>query len=126
MGMVDLGRAVYAYNSITNAAREAARLAIVNQSFSSIEQRAEDMTSAIDVTVSPPTYTRADGSDCNPLAIGCIVTVEVETDYTPITPVVGTVIGPMTFTAESQIGIEFVCPNPGVGFATAASCPKQP
>ena len=29
---VDIGRGVFAYNSITNGAREGARLAIVNQS----------------------------------------------------------------------------------------------
>jgi hypothetical protein len=125
MGMVDLGRAVYAYNSITNAAREAARLAIVNQDTSSIEQRAEDMTSAIDVSTTV-TIEQPDGSECDPLAIGCIVTVEVETGYQPITPVFGSVIGPMTLAAESQIGVEFVCPNIQVGFIDARSCPKQP
>lgn len=30
MGIFDFGRAIYAYNAVSNSAREAARLAIVN------------------------------------------------------------------------------------------------
>ena len=40
MGTIDLGRAVFAYNSVTNAAREEFRVAIVNQDVNLIRQRA--------------------------------------------------------------------------------------
>ena len=39
LAIFDLGRAVFAYNDITNAAREGARLAIVNQTVASIQNR---------------------------------------------------------------------------------------
>jgi len=121
MGMVDLGRAVFAYNTITNSAREAARLAIVNQTEADITKRAGDMSTSLAVTTNID-WARPDGSACGAYKeIGCIVTIEIETDYRPITPVVGTIIGSITFTAESQIGVEFTCPGPNLG-----SCPKQP
>jgi hypothetical protein len=40
VGIFDLGRAVYAYNTINNAAREAGRLAIVDQTVADIQARA--------------------------------------------------------------------------------------
>src|SRR3954468_656604 len=40
MAVFDFGRAVFAYNSVTNAAREGTRFAIVNQNVPSIQQRA--------------------------------------------------------------------------------------
>jgi Flp pilus assembly protein TadG len=124
MGMIDLGRAVFAYNTITNSAREAARLAIVNQDEDDIRQRAADMSTSLAVTTTI-TWARPDGSSCGAVqkVIGCIATIEVETDYRPITPVLGTIIGPITFAAESQIGAEFSCPPVPAGMG---DCPKQP
>jgi hypothetical protein len=130
MAMIDLGRAVFAYNTITNSAREAARLAIVNQIPADVTERAEDMSTSLAITTNLA-WARPDGSSCDgtpgdpfdPVVIGCIVTVEVVTDFQPITPVAGTIIGPITMTAESQIGVEFQCPNALVG---AVTCPKQP
>ena len=49
-GAIDLGRAVYAYNTVANAAREGARVAIVNQIF-----------------VSPDSATRTDCSEQHPI-----------------------------------------------------------
>src|SRR3954468_3734039 len=46
-GLFDLGRAVFAYTSLTNAAREGARLAIVNQDATLIRQRAFRQSSAV-------------------------------------------------------------------------------
>src|SRR5262245_42155633 len=44
MAMFDMGRAVFVYNGLTNAAREGVRLAIVNQDKDLILQRVESMT----------------------------------------------------------------------------------
>ena len=44
VAIFDLGRAVFAYNTLTNAAREGARMAIVNQYKPSIIARAKQQT----------------------------------------------------------------------------------
>ncbi|HET9083769.1 MAG TPA: TadE family protein, partial [Candidatus Limnocylindrales bacterium] len=44
VAIFDLGRAVFAYNTLTNAAREGARMAIVNQYQPSIVARAKQQT----------------------------------------------------------------------------------
>ena len=42
VGMLDFGRAIFAYNSVANAARSATRVAIVNQTVSEVEDAAEN------------------------------------------------------------------------------------
>ena len=39
MGLLDLGRAIYTYNTLAQAARQGARTAIVNQTTSSVQVR---------------------------------------------------------------------------------------
>ena len=48
LALFDLGRAVFAYNTLTNAAREGARLAIVNQDLTSIIDRAKGQTAIVE------------------------------------------------------------------------------
>ena len=57
VALFDLGRAVFAYNTLTNEAREGARLAIVNQDLTSIIERAKRQTASaiIQVTRKRPT-----------------------------------------------------------------------
>jgi Flp pilus assembly protein TadG len=139
-GLIDIGRAVFAYNEITNAAREGTRVAIVNQDVPTIEDRIAGQATAVAAnqcvffleadstfnTCSKGTATPADECPTVP-AVGCLAHVEVWTDFTPITPLLGTLIGPMTLTANSESAIEFVCPNPNISaWSTAANCPKQP
>jgi Flp pilus assembly protein TadG len=130
----DLGRGVYAYNTIANSARQAARVAAVNQIVTTNTKCNEDMpiedpsnpdwsvkacaVSAalalglapvnVNVTYSAPT----DESSliCVPgnLHIGCIATVTVSYSYAPITPVIGNIVGPITISATSQMPIEYV------------------
>jgi Flp pilus assembly protein TadG len=139
LGVFDIGRAVFAYNEITNAAREAVRTAIVNQDTASIQERIVSQTSGttvsqcvafIEPTSTFPTCnkgTQSPSDPCAVLKVGCIAHVEVWTDYTAITPIIGNFLGPMTLTANSEGGVEFVCPNPEItAWATAGSCPKQP
>jgi hypothetical protein len=140
LGAFDIGRAVFAYNEITNAAREGVRIAIVNQDPTSIQDRILSQTSGtsvhecvffIESTSSFPTCdkgTQTPSDECPAVPkVGCIAHVEVWTDYTAITPIIGNLLGPMTLTANSEGGIEFICPNPDIaGWTTAGSCPKQP
>jgi hypothetical protein len=144
-GVFDIGRAVFAYNELTNSAREGVRLAIVNQDVPSVKARITRQSSAITVdscvyflepSVTFPTCakngTAPAGGDVCPQppktvpSVGCVAHVEVWTDYRAITPIIGNLLGPMTFTANSELSVEFVCPNPGIlSWSTAASCPKQ-
>lgn len=137
LAVFDVGRAVFLSNSLTNAAREGARFAIVHQNTSDIAERVEAMTflgsvSNLSGTPSLVGYFQQNvdgslGAACSPVKVGCIAVVTVASSWTAITPVVGDLIGPMTLTGRSELPVEFVCPNPLVlSFATDASCPKQP
>lgn len=135
-GFIDVGRAVFTMNTLSNAARAAARVAAVNQldpaagpwrcmANNPVEDPTDPdwtfrgcaMTSAAalgvagdDVTVSyaPPPGTTL---SCSPtLNVGCIVTVTVVTLYVPITPVAGSVIGPISMTSTSSMPIERLFP----------------
>ena len=54
-GILDLGRAVYAYNTLNNAAREGARVAIVDQTLTRIQDRASSR--AVGLGVAPAQVT---------------------------------------------------------------------
>lgn len=132
-GIFDVGRAVYAYNSVTNAAREGARLAIVNQDSVSVGNRAAAQATALAVSTTVqfrqpgPNADAVSNPTCSTLGIGCIAVVRVTTNWSALTPLIGTILGPIALRAESQLPIEFVCPNPAIaGFTTASDCPKQP
>jgi hypothetical protein len=136
-GFIDVGRAVFEWNTLTNAARQAARVAVVNQvdpvsgpwtcqankpveSVSSpnwtfrgcaIAAGAALGVTAADVSISygpPPGVTMECSARLN---IGCIATVTVRNSYTPITPVAGTIIGPVVMSATSQMPIERLFPE---------------
>ena len=135
-GFIDLARAVWGYNTLTNAAREAVRVAAVNQ----IDPAAAPWTclankpvqseaspnwtfrgcamaagkvigvQADDVTVS---YAAPPGTDLeceDELNVGCIVTITVTNDYFPITPVAGSIVGPISMSATSEMPIERLFP----------------
>lgn len=134
VALFDVGRAVFTYNAITNAAREGARLAIVNQDVASVQQRtvgqaAGTIAATTDVTV---TFENGSGLACNgvgnnpSLAIGCSAVVTATSTWQAITPLVGNIIGPLTFTATSSIPVEFVCGVATAPITSPASCPKQP
>lgn len=143
MGLFDLGRAVFIYNGLTNAAREAARLAIVNQDAGGVFDRAQAMAFGVGLTSTPAdivafykqspnaddveTNQPCDNSDDEHMvAVGCIAVVEAEASWQPITPLLGAVVGNISMTGRSELPIEFVCPNPAFPqYATADLCPKQ-
>ena len=135
MGLFDLGRAVFSYNTLTNAAREGARMAIVNQDVPTIIQHAKRQSAIVelnDPAVSVAFYQiasdgTADTSDpCNLVAVGCLAIVSFEATYVPITPIISNVLfgSGVTFRAESVLSVEYRCPNET--FTTASQCPKQP
>lgn len=134
VALFDFGRAVFSYNTLTNAAREGARMAIVNQDVASIIARAKQQTAIVelvDPSVRVNFYQVAtDGSPdltdpCDLVAVGCLAVVSFEATYQPITPLIGNILfgGGVTFEAQSILSVEYRCPN-GT-FLTADQCPKQ-
>jgi Flp pilus assembly protein TadG len=133
MAFMEIGRAVYAFNTIANAARQGARVAAVNQLADVTEcdesRPIEDpyephwsmrgcvivaaktlgiTTSNISIDyVTPPGTT----VDCDPvLHVGCIAVVTVDYHYTLTTPFVSWLIGPFTMSQTSEMPIERVFP----------------
>ncbi len=139
LAVFDIGRAVFMYNSLTNAAREGARLAVVNQDKSLIGERIQDQAVAagisnlgdLDDLVSfyrqLPNDDPTTNSVCTTMAVGCIAVVQARADWTAITPVIGQLMGPISLEARSELAVEFVCPNPSIpAYVSSAGCPKQP
>lgn len=135
VSLFDLGRAVFAYNTLTNAVREGARLAIVNQDIPTIIARAKSQTAIVelnDPSVSVHFYqVNLDGTpntsdECDLVAVGCVAVVRFEATYRPMTPIVANLIfgSGVTFEARSVLGVEYRCPN--ADFPSASACPKQP
>lgn len=130
-GIIDAGRLIYTYNTVANAARNGARVAIVNQSTAGTDTC--DTTqptawptgcatssgialglTATDVSVDyrDPTDTGPCATSGNPLTIGCIAVVKVTGRFQPLTPVIGQLIGPVSLTSTAKIPVERVCTNP--------------
>jgi Flp pilus assembly protein TadG len=134
LGIFEVGRLVFAYNTLGNAAREGARVAAVNQiqtspdctnnrpivnpnpalAHWSIKQCAADKALSLGLTASdvdvqysaPPGVTFT----CSPLRVGCLATVTVEHQFRAITPIIGDIIGPIDLEAVSEMPIERVFP----------------
>lgn len=136
MVAVDGGRAVLAYNTLANAARHGARVAAVNQlsPASTVTSCREDMpiedvaqphwsaracaaSTAVGLSVTPAdvTLTYAPPTDvaisCSPtLHVGCIASLTVRARFQAITPLVGSILGTINMTANSQFPLERVFP----------------
>lgn len=87
IGLFDAGYAIYSYNTVANAAREAVRVAIVNPAPDDVE--AEARRAAVSLGASRVTV---DQVPCNEL--GCSYSVTVTYDYEPATPLIGRLFNP--------------------------------
>ena len=128
VGVFDFGRAIYAYNTINNAARQGARLAIVDQTIPHVQERAASEAVSLgiepdDVTVDFRDMTTPGvANSCTAEVPGdsnnsggivfCIAVVTVEFDYDPVTPVIGNILGSLTLVGESQFKVDFNCEGP--------------
>jgi len=128
-GVLDVGVAVYRYNTLSEAARQANRLAIVNQDVASIQTEAVAFAPALnldagnDVDVCFHAHDQVGAAcpsadTCSPAAMGCLAFVRVSTTYTPITPLIGNFIGTIPLAATSVGPIEYACHA-----TTTPSCP---
>ena len=114
LGILDFSRAVAGYNSVSNAARSGARVAIVNQDFDAIEAAVLDeglSLSDVVVEFDPDVNDKpaCPAEECCP-QIGCIVEVRVSSEYVPATPVIGNLIGSITVSSTTRMPIEHVAP----------------
>jgi len=140
LGLFDVGRLVFVYNGLTNAAREGARLAIVNQDKSLVAQRVQETAFGTEVsnTTTPDDlvsyfFDKPNATDptanpqCTTIVTGCVAVVTARANWTAITPIIGSIIGPIDLVGRSELPVEFVCPNQKFAvYATSAQCPKQP
>ena len=133
VAIFDFGRAVYALNTVANAAREGARVAAVDQILTSpdcvesmpvedplnphwsIKTCATSAAQALGLAASAVTVTYAapPGTtlSCAPtLNVGCIAGVTVHYAWTAITPILGGIFGPISISSTSQMPIERVFP----------------
>jgi len=134
IALFDVGRAVFAYNTLTNAAREGARLAIVNQDTDLIKARAKAQTAIVelnDPSVSISFRQTAPNTDplsnavCSPAAVGCVAIVQFEATYRPITPIISNFMfrNGVTFSAKTVLEVEYSCPNSKI--TQSSDCPKH-
>lgn len=141
-GALDMGRAVFAFNTLAQAAREGNRVAIVNQTDSVVKARVIGAAvtlglsdSSVDVCykraattqrscVSPST------DDCpqSSRAIGCLAIVTARMTYRPMTPVIGQIFSTVTLSSTSVGPIEAVCPDIGTScfWTTAPAASPNP
>lgn len=97
-GIVDFGRIFHAYLTIDHAGREAAREASIGKGNADVIDTAEEKAVGIDlteVTVSPEA--RSSGND---------VTVTITYEITFLTPLIGSIFGPITLTDNTVMRVE--------------------
>ena len=118
VGIFDLGRAVYAYNTINNAAREAGRLAIVDQTVADIQARAAAQGVSLgidpaDVDVDFYLTSGGPGSACpqlgNANVVYCTAMVTVPYEYTAATPLIGNLVGTIVMTGQTEFQVASNC-----------------
>ena len=128
MGIFDFGRAIFAFNTINQSAREGARLAIVDQTISHIQDEAIDTGVSLDLEAADVIVDFRDrdtpntagsctgavaGDDNNSSSIvDCFAVVRVQYDYVAATPIIGNIVGPIQMEGESRFQVDFNCEGP--------------
>jgi len=132
VGIFDLGRGVYAWSTLNNAAREGARQGIVDQTIVQIRERAAQRAVAlgidpddvvvefrnVDDTGPCVQLTNGDTAD-DKFVADCLVRVRLTYPYQAATPVVGSIVGSFSLTGEATMPVETYCQEPVV-----PSCPR--
>jgi Flp pilus assembly protein TadG len=123
-GVLDFGRGVYTFNTVSQSSRAAARTAMVDQNVTDV--RAAGIAAAptlglttSNVTVCFKTQDTAErncskpSDDACPQAermVGCLAIVVVSTTYHPFTPFLSAIFSSIPVTSTSIVAIEYVCP----------------
>lgn len=103
-GVIDLGRAIFEYNLLASSAREGARVAVISSyTDSDVINRAVDSSAGF---IDPGDVTISGTRSCTTDPCGS-VTVSVQHTFTPVTPLIGTLIGgSITLHASSTMVVE--------------------
>jgi Flp pilus assembly protein TadG len=131
LGLVDLGRAVYSYNTLAQSARQAARTAIVNQNETNVRNQAiasaptlgltnanVDVCFKTSATSQTTCGSTTDNCPQSTRVIGCLAFVRTHIDYRPMTPIISMIWSTIPLSSTSVGTIEYVCPT-----GTATACP---
>jgi Flp pilus assembly protein TadG len=111
VGIFDFGRAIYANNTISNASREAVRLAIVDQNITNIKAKAVQRAASLGLTAANVTvgFYQPNGSPAvcvTPVAIACDVQVTVTYSYSAATPILSNLVGVINMSSTSREPVE--------------------
>lgn len=114
--ILDLGRAVYAYSTIGNAARTGSRTAIVDQNQALVQIRSANQAVALGIAPADVVVVYEDpvtvGSACSPVELGCVAVVTVPYTFTAVTPVISNIVGAIPMSSTTRMPVErlFVSP----------------
>jgi Flp pilus assembly protein TadG len=115
IGLFDLGRAVYAFNTVSNASRESVRIAIVNQTTADVQ--AEALKQAVSLGLTPADVAIAygdpsgTGTCSGDIDLACRASVTVQYTFVAATPVIGQIIGPFVISSTTEMPVERTCPD---------------
>ena len=126
LGLFDLGRAVFTYNTLSQAARQANRTAIVDQDSDRVKAMAiaaaptiglssSNVSVCFKTAYSTQTNCASTADNCPSTArvIGCLAIVTASLNYVPMTPVIS-IFWPSISLSSTSIGpIDYVCPFEG-------------
>ncbi len=132
LGLLDLGRAVFSYNTLSQAARQATRTAMVDQDVDRVKAVAVATAVTLGLNSSNVSvcYKTSETTqrNCNSPAtdncpspsrvIGCLAIVTTSLSYVPMTPVISVFWSRIALTSTSVEPIEYVCP-----YGTKVTCP---
>jgi len=110
MGIFDFGRAIFAYNAVSNSAREAARLAIVNQNVAGVVDEGKRSAIGLDPDAVDVTFTLP---GCpGTVLVGCTAQVKVDHQWSAITPIIGSLVGPIQLSSTTEMPVERAFSSP--------------
>jgi Flp pilus assembly protein TadG len=104
VGLFDIGRAVWNYNTVANAAREAVRVAVVNQDQTAVRTAAKEAGVSLGLTDADITLVPCANQECP-------YSVTVTYDYEPATPLISGIFNP-TLSSTSVMPVEYENPGP--------------
>ncbi|MEA3408991.1 MAG: TadE family protein [Candidatus Eisenbacteria bacterium] len=129
LALFDAGRAVIFYTELTNASRVGARVAMVNQSDDATcttsertyKCAASELATSMGIPASSipaAVFEDKDGNNVAPDADVCLTygacsaTVSATYAFTPITPIIGNIIGDINLSASTTMAIERTYSSP--------------
>lgn len=128
-GVIDFGRSIFQYSTLSEGARQAGRLAVVDQTVATIKAEARSRSAGIELDADPngvrtcfkgPSISgpqlacsiTTPGTLCESgtaVTIGCLAIVETQSTFRALTPVISNVVGDIVLTSRSVNPVENVC-----------------